>query len=190
MDDEGGEEEEDVEVENDDLVDPDIAAALAAVGWQEDPADSHPKDGPVAVLSEPTPANVRAADEPQAQEAEAKKVEVLQMKQLELSSVPATSNPVISSKSKADLQRELLGRKRRALALKREGKSEEASIELEEAKAIEKQMAELEKGKVIDKIMAEVEKVAEVNLGVVAESKSAAATAHPPPQQASMHLLK
>lgn len=191
LNDEGG--EEDVEVDNADLVDPDIAAALAAVGWQEDPADllvTHPKDGAAAVVSDPMSGNLRSADEPQPLETETKKVEVLQVKESEPASgastksspLPAASNHVFSSKTKSELQRELLGRKRRALALKREGKSEEARIELQEAKIIEQQLAELEQSLAVV-----------IPSTVVAESKPAAATvqaAHPPLQQASKHLLK
>jgi len=195
LDDEG--EGEDVEVDNADLVDPDIAAALAAVGWQEDPADlvvmDPKKDVGAAAVSEPMPANQISAGELQPpQEAETRKVEVVQvgMKESEppsgattkSSTSPANPNHVFSSKTKSELQRELLGRKRRALALKREGKSEEARIELREAKIIEQQLAELEKGL-----------AAVVPPTAVAESKPAAAAVqavHPPPQQASKHLFK
>ncbi|URE00059.1 FYVE [Musa troglodytarum] len=47
-------------------------------------------------------------------------------------------------KNKADIQKELLAIKRKALALRRQGKSEEAEEELEKAKALENQMAEME----------------------------------------------
>lgn len=189
---EGG--EEDVEVDNADLVDPDIAAALAAVGWQEDPADLlvnvPKKDEPslrAAAVSDPMPATLRSAVE-EAQAVETKKVEVVQvgMKGSEPTSgastpSPATSNHVFSTKTKSELQKELLGRKRRALALKREGKSEEARVELQEAKIIEQQLAELEKGLAVIPL-------------TVAESKPAAASIQtaqlPPPQQASKHLKK
>lgn len=188
-------EEEDVEVENADLVDPDIAAALAAIGWQEDPADKTtdllvavPKnEGPsprAAVVSEPMPANLTPVGELQPQIVETKKVASKESEPTpsgSANSVPllATSNHMISTKTKPLLQQELLGRKRRALALKREGKSEEARIELQEAKIIEQQLADLEKGPAVIP-------------PTVAESKPAAAVqiAQPPPQQAFGQLLK
>ncbi|XP_058096143.1 uncharacterized protein LOC131241345 [Magnolia sinica] len=51
---------------------------------------------------------------------------------------------VQAPRSKAEIQRELLGLKRKALALRREGKSEEAEEELTKAKALEAQMVEME----------------------------------------------
>lgn len=57
------------------------------------------------------------------------------------------SPPVISwkaTKSKGEIQKELLALKRKALALRREGRTEEAEAELEKAKVLEKQMAEME----------------------------------------------
>lgn len=193
-------EEEDVEVDNADLVDPDIAAALVAIGWQEDPADNCtdllvtvPRtDRPspqAAVVSDLMPANLRPVGEPQPQIVETKKVEVKKVatKESEPTSgvpansvtLPATPNHVISTKTKSQLQQELLGRKRRALALKREGKSEEARIELHEAKVIEQQLADLEKGPAVFP-------------PTVPESKAVAAaqTVQPPPQQAFGKLLK
>jgi hypothetical protein len=190
FDDEG--EEEDVEVGNADLVDPDIAAALAAIGWQEDPADKStdllvtvPKNDGASPRAAVTPAaNQRPVDEPQPQRVEVKKVATKEPEPTPGSSatsvrLPATSNHVISTKTKSQLQQELLGRKRRALALKREGKSEEARIELQEAKIIEQQIADLDKGPAIAP-------------PTVAESKPGAAvqTAQPPPRQASVQLLK
>lgn len=50
---------------------------------------------------------------------------------------------VVSKRSKAEIQRELLGLKRKALALRREGKSDEAEELLTLAKALEAQMAEM-----------------------------------------------
>ncbi|CAD6227937.1 unnamed protein product [Miscanthus lutarioriparius] len=48
-----------------------------------------------------------------------------------------------SSKTKVQLQKELLGIKRKALALRREGKNIEAEEELEKAKVLEQQLAEI-----------------------------------------------
>ncbi|CAL4968547.1 unnamed protein product [Urochloa decumbens] len=52
--------------------------------------------------------------------------------------------PQKSSKTKGQLQKDLLGIKRRALALRREGKNNEAEEELEKAKVLEQQLAEIE----------------------------------------------
>ncbi|XP_039141554.1 LOW QUALITY PROTEIN: uncharacterized protein LOC120278873 [Dioscorea cayenensis subsp. rotundata] len=52
--------------------------------------------------------------------------------------------PVKTFKNKAEIQRELLALKRKALALRRQGKTEEADEELEKAKVLEKQMEEME----------------------------------------------
>ncbi|CAD6234651.1 unnamed protein product [Miscanthus lutarioriparius] len=49
-----------------------------------------------------------------------------------------------SSKAKVQLQKELLGIKRKALALRREGKNIEAEEELDKAKVLEQQLAEIE----------------------------------------------
>ncbi|RCV07055.1 hypothetical protein SETIT_1G213300v2 [Setaria italica] len=67
-------------------------------------------------------------------------------------SVKRTDKPLISShvvpqkssKTKGQLQKELLGIKRKALALRREGKNIEAEEELEKAKVLEQQLAEIE----------------------------------------------
>ncbi|XP_066379830.1 uncharacterized protein [Miscanthus floridulus] len=60
---------------------------------------------------------------------------------------PSISSHVVphkSSKTKGQLQKELLGIKRKALALRREGKTTEAEEELEKAKVLEQQLAEIE----------------------------------------------
>jgi hypothetical protein len=60
---------------------------------------------------------------------------------------PSISSHVVphkSSKTKGQLQKELLGIKRKALALRREGKTAEAEEELEKAKVLEQQLAEIE----------------------------------------------
>ncbi|KAG6515506.1 hypothetical protein ZIOFF_025929 [Zingiber officinale] len=56
---------------------------------------------------------------------------------------PLVSHPK-PKRSKADIQRELLAIKRKSLALRRQGKTEEAEEELEKAKALESQIAEME----------------------------------------------
>ncbi|KAK3154494.1 hypothetical protein QOZ80_2BG0191190 [Eleusine coracana subsp. coracana] len=59
---------------------------------------------------------------------------------------PSTSHVAArkSSKTKDQIQKELLGIKRKALAFRREGKNMEAEEELEKAKVLEQQLAEIE----------------------------------------------
>ncbi|CAL9127494.1 unnamed protein product [Musa textilis] len=52
--------------------------------------------------------------------------------------------PIKAKRSKADIQKELLAIKRKALALRRHGRTEEAEEELEKAQALETQMTEVE----------------------------------------------
>ncbi|KAJ1283198.1 hypothetical protein BS78_03G109700 [Paspalum vaginatum] len=59
-------------------------------------------------------------------------------------SVSSHVAPPKSSKTKGQIQKELLGVKRKALALRREGKTTEAEEELEKAKVLEQQLAEIE----------------------------------------------
>nr|CAB3450198.1 unnamed protein product [Digitaria exilis] len=59
-------------------------------------------------------------------------------------SISSHAVPQKSSKTKGQLQKELLGIKRKALALRREGKNIEAEEELEKAKVLEQQLAEIE----------------------------------------------
>ncbi|KAM3701652.1 hypothetical protein ACJW31_05G190200 [Castanea mollissima] len=64
---------------------------------------------------------------------------------IEPSSTQTPSNTLVrASRSKAELQRELLNLKRKALALRRQGKAEEAEEVLSKTKALEAQIAEIE----------------------------------------------
>uniref|UniRef100_A0A0A9CI24 Uncharacterized protein n=1 Tax=Arundo donax TaxID=35708 RepID=A0A0A9CI24_ARUDO len=65
---------------------------------------------------------------------------------------PSTSHAAAqkSSKTKGQIQKELLGLKRKALAFRREGKSKEAEEELEKAKVLEQQLAEIEESSYSD----------------------------------------
>ncbi|XP_068639388.1 uncharacterized protein [Aristolochia californica] len=56
-----------------------------------------------------------------------------------------SKTPVRAWRSKAEIQRELLGIKRKALALRRQGKQEEAEEELKMAKVLEAQVTEMDK---------------------------------------------
>lgn len=163
LNDEGGGEEEDVDVTNADLLDPDIAAALAAVGWQEDTESVPTVEQPLHSSSENqrrTSSADLTADSSLApsmrvpkeslldNKAENKEPEPVPCAPLQNEPAIAHPNPVMSLKTKSQLQQELLGRKRKALALKREGKSEEARIELQESKLLEQQLRDLEMGPV------------------------------------------
>jgi len=67
---------------------------------------------------------------------------------MQISESPSTQSPpnvlVRASRSKAELQRELLSLKRKALALRRQGKTEEAEEVLRNAKVLEAQISEIE----------------------------------------------
>ncbi|ONK70352.1 uncharacterized protein A4U43_C05F32840 [Asparagus officinalis] len=60
--------------------------------------------------------------------------------------------PIVPRRSKAEIQRELLSVKRKALALRRQGKTEEAEEELERAKELEKQLADIEASSTFDSV--------------------------------------
>ncbi|CAN5964183.1 unnamed protein product [Sphagnum jensenii] len=112
-----GSEEEMEDAQGDEGMDPDIIAALATVGWQETTQTSN-------------------SENPQ--------IPIDEMKTMEPLVAVAEKPEVVKIKSKSQLQQELLGLKRRALALKREGKVEEAQVELQKAKILEKQIEDLE----------------------------------------------
>ncbi|KAJ7296575.1 hypothetical protein O6H91_Y114500 [Diphasiastrum complanatum] len=61
-----------------------------------------------------------------------------------VSKTPTTNTPAYGSLDSGSMQMEILGHKRRALALKREGKLGEAKEELKKAKLLERQLQELE----------------------------------------------
>ncbi|CAM6088330.1 unnamed protein product [Calypogeia fissa] len=113
-------EEEEVEVGADDSMDPELVAALKSVGWQEE--DTFVKD-----------------KEPEKQEdiaAHSAPIPVQPYKPVKLA-------PKDHAR-KLQLQKDLLAHKRRALALKREGKEEEAELELKQGKVLEKEMQEID----------------------------------------------
>ncbi|RDX81946.1 Hepatocyte growth factor-regulated tyrosine kinase substrate, partial [Mucuna pruriens] len=70
----------------------------------------------------------------------------------------STNILVQAPRSKTEIQRELLGLKRKALALRREGKAEDAEEVLKMAKALEAQMAEMEAAKNEARVEATVRK--------------------------------
>lgn len=90
-----------MQVDDDDLDDPEMAAALRAMGWEEDAAG------------------------------------------LERTSKPQSKVTKLTQATGPNLKEQILARKKKALALKREGKIAEARAELGEAKKLEQQLENL-----------------------------------------------
>lgn len=103
-------------ISDQDMHDPTYLSLLRSLGWKDE-------DNDLAELS------------PESKERNATR-----------SSVPqaAPAHVKLPKRSKAEMQRELLGLKRKALALRRQGESEEAEEVLRMAKALEAQIAETE----------------------------------------------
>ncbi|KVH89594.1 Tetratricopeptide-like helical [Cynara cardunculus var. scolymus] len=143
------------EVTEEDMDDPEISAALQSLGWTED----HAVDNKEARLSEIRSLKLEALNKKRAgNTAEAmallKKAKLLESDQendgLHQGSAAAPlkldSDRKTAPKSKLAIQRELLALKKKALALRREGKTDEADQELMNGKALEQQLEELENG--------------------------------------------
>ncbi|XP_010913205.1 uncharacterized protein [Elaeis guineensis] len=111
-----GEEGGDAEVTEQDMHDPALLSVLKNLGWNDDDVES------VGVTNKPTE---QMNDESSHD------------------SVPSVK-PRKAMRSKAEIQRDLLALKRKALALRRQGKTEEAEEVLEKAKALENEMAEMD----------------------------------------------
>ncbi|KAG2651917.1 hypothetical protein PVAP13_1NG322600 [Panicum virgatum] len=163
------------DVTDDDMNDPDMAAALKSFGWSEDDDKELENQEPVSssnqeaikeqvlALKREAVANRRSGNVAEAMSL-LKKAKLLE-KDLETeeadSKVPSpegqkTANaedvtfagsnarPVSAPKSKLAIQRELLALKKKALALRREGKVDESEEELKKGSILEKQLEELE----------------------------------------------
>ncbi|XP_057862321.1 uncharacterized protein LOC131070726 isoform X2 [Cryptomeria japonica] len=111
------EEEDDklIEVTEEDMVDPELFKQLNGLGWQE--ADQ------VGVSRNSENQNILSAQS---------------------GNKSSSASPFQMSKSKAELQKELLRLKRKALALRREGRLEEADAELSKGKFLENQLEDIE----------------------------------------------
>jgi len=105
-----------IEVTDEDMGDPELAKALKNLGWQE--------NDQLKVLTN------NSEDENFHHAESAKNVSMV---------IP------LNSKTKSELQKELLGLKRKALALRREGRIDEADAELSKGKLLEQQLEEIEK---------------------------------------------
>ncbi|OWM63306.1 uncharacterized protein LOC116192533 [Punica granatum] len=114
------------EVTEEDMEDPDLSATLKSLGWAE---ESNQNDGFPSV-SEVSRENraARVSNAPSS------------------SAIQGPSATVVQKprRSKAEIQRELLGLKRKALTLRREGMAEEAEEVLKAAKGLEDEIAELD----------------------------------------------
>ncbi|CAH1448367.1 unnamed protein product [Lactuca virosa] len=145
----------DFDVTEEDMDDPEMSAALQSLGWTE---EDHSVNDDMAVLSEKIQSLKREAlikkRAGQTDEALAllKKAKMLEKGEnndpgasLELDS-GLKPGPKTGPKSKLAIQRELLALKKKALALRREGKADEADQELAKGKALEEQLQELESG--------------------------------------------
>lgn len=104
-------EDNDAAVDESDFLDPDLAAALQAIGWQDDASSQKDFKSTTPIIQTPPVASV----------------------------APLKAEPR-EHRSRSELQRELLGLKRRALAFRREGKVETADEILEQAKILEEQL--------------------------------------------------
>ncbi|KAM3362556.1 caldesmon [Capsicum galapagoense] len=153
------------EVTNDDMYDPEIAAALKSMGWTEDAAESElsekqsqPVDrevlrSDIQSLKKEALSQKRGGNTKEAMEL-LKRAKTLESKfgeQLNNSEEDAGKHierkdkeHKVAPKSKSVIQRELLGIKKKALALRREGRLDEAEEELEKGKILEKQLEDID----------------------------------------------
>ncbi|KAI4371918.1 hypothetical protein MLD38_010213 [Melastoma candidum] len=127
------------DVTDEDLHDPKIAADLKSIGWIEESDDSE-LSGQPTIPGRMVPSSAFLEEE------------VMGKRDTSVP-LPAPTLDVDQSlssagglprRSKAEIQRELLGLKRKALTLRREGKTEEAEEMLAAAKLLEAQIADME----------------------------------------------
>ncbi|KAF8364910.1 hypothetical protein HHK36_033108 [Tetracentron sinense] len=118
-----GDEGDKVDVTEQDMHDPALLSLLNNLGWKDEDNE------PVGLSSRPSQQIDNCSEH-------ITNTSIIQ---------PPPKIPVVASRrSKAETQRELLGLKRKALALRRQGEADEAEEVLEMAKVLEAQMAELE----------------------------------------------
>ncbi|XP_059623767.1 uncharacterized protein LOC132266802 [Cornus florida] len=111
------------DVTDHDMHDPTFLSLLSNLGWKDE-EDEH-----VAV---PSKASKESETPP------------LKISDTSVTQAPTTIQVGASRRSKGEIQRELLGLKRKALSLRRQGETEEADKVLEMAKVLEAQLAEIE----------------------------------------------
>ncbi|KAL3724657.1 hypothetical protein ACJRO7_029772 [Eucalyptus globulus] len=137
-------EQSNFEVTDEDMADPEMAAALKSLGWAED------YDAELATQSIHFDRGTLSAEYPLKTKAFGHKQDGNDSTLVDKSFVTQglhSSLDGLPRRSKAEVQRELLGIKRKALALRREGKNEEAEEVLKMAKALEAQISEMEASK-------------------------------------------
>lgn len=153
------------EVTDEDMYDPEIATALKSMGWTEDAAESEvsekqfkPVDREVLLseiqsLKREAVSQKRAGNTKEAMELlkRAKALESELDEQLNNGEEDVRKfverkdkEHKVAPKSKSVIQRELLGIKKKALALRREGRLDEAEEELEKGKILEKQLEDID----------------------------------------------
>ncbi|KAK8664837.1 hypothetical protein V6N13_084610 [Hibiscus sabdariffa] len=157
-----------LEVTDQDMEDPEIAATLKSLGWTEDSnhiEDDMAKSAPVkreALLNEILSLKREALSQKRAGNvaeamAQLKKAKVLEKDLESFNSPPenSTANENVNSmkgadlkpasKSKLMIQKEILSLKKKALALRREGRLDEADEEFQKGRILEQQLEEMEK---------------------------------------------
>lgn len=117
--------ESNFEVTEDDMEDPELAGALQSLGWTEEPQVVVGSKSSSGITPRENEASYNGAAAAAAVKRE-------------------SYHPSSRTKTKAELQRELLGLKRKAFGLRREGKTEEAEEVQKMAKALEDEIAELD----------------------------------------------
>ncbi|KAK9056362.1 hypothetical protein SSX86_027452 [Deinandra increscens subsp. villosa] len=146
------------EVTEEDMDDPEMSAALQSLGWTEehDVADKESLLSEIQSLKREALNKKRAGNTAEAL-ALLKKAKLLEAnaggsrdtqenEDVSLSKSQLDLDHKMASKSKLEIQRDLLALKKKALALRREGKVDEADQELMKGKALEQRLEELESG--------------------------------------------
>ncbi|KAL4201783.1 hypothetical protein AMTRI_Chr02g260380 [Amborella trichopoda] len=133
--------EDDADVSEQDMHDPALLSLLTILGWKDDdqPGISNSETGNVRIEGKDSDSSEMMKN-PRVPKESSEKIYI----DVEYSAI---ISPVISFRpvrSKANVQKELLGIKRKALALRRQGKSDEADEELQKAKVLEAEMEEIE----------------------------------------------
>ncbi|XP_078437860.1 phosphoinositide binding protein [Wolffia australiana] len=142
--------DDNLNINEDDMNDPEMAAALKSFGWSEDddevvlPVSRENHQDEILRLKREALKQKRAGNKAEAMEL------LRKAKQYEQ---PATSAPLSSTqtvhkpKSRLSIQRELLAVKKKARALRSEGRFDEAEEELSKGKDLERQLEEMDSTK-------------------------------------------
>lgn len=146
------------DVTDEEMNDPEMAAALHSLGWTDDSNNREELEHATEdeVLSEIQSLKREAVNQKRAGNV-SEAVQLLKKAKLlegDLDNSPSKRNTLVAdvpesvkktaAKSKLAIQRELLGLKKKALALRREGKLDEAEEELKKGKILEQQLEEMD----------------------------------------------